>query len=81
MAEQELSRKLAVILHAVVAGSTVLVRRDETLTHKRINEAFRRFSVIVQIYGGTVREIRGDALVAEFARPSDAVCAALKFQQ
>jgi class 3 adenylate cyclase len=31
-------------------------------------------------YGGTAHEIRGDALVAEFARASDAVSAALTFQ-
>ena len=31
-------------------------------------------------YGGTAHEIRGDALVAEFSRASDAVCAAIRFQ-
>ncbi|MDX1486917.1 MAG: adenylate/guanylate cyclase domain-containing protein, partial [Acidiferrobacterales bacterium] len=81
MADQELSRKLAVIVHADVVDSTTLVQRDEILAHKRINAAFQRFSSIIQEYGGTVHEIRGDALVAEFARASDAVCAALHFQQ
>ncbi len=81
MADQELSRKLAVIVHADVVDSTALVKRNETLAHKLINEAFQRFSSIIQEYGGTVHEIRGDALVAEFARASDAVCAALRFQQ
>jgi TolB-like protein/class 3 adenylate cyclase len=81
MADQEISRKLAVIVHADVVGSTALVQRHETLAHKRINEAFQRFSSIIQEYSGTVHEIRGDALVAEFARASDAVCAALSFQQ
>lgn len=81
MADQDLSRKLAVIVHADVVGSTALVQRNETLAHKLINETFQRFSSIIQEYGGTVHEIRGDALVAEFARASDAVCAALRFQQ
>jgi adenylate cyclase len=81
MADQDISRKLAVIVHADVAGSTALVQRDETLAHKRINAAFQRFSSIVQEYSGTVPEIRGDALVAGFPRASDAVCAALGFQQ
>ena len=81
MADQDISRKLAVIVHADVAGSTALVQRDETLAHKRINEAFRRFSSIIQEYNGTVHEIRGDALVAGFARASDAVCAAISFQR
>ncbi len=81
MADQEISRKLAVIVHADVVGSTALVQRDETLAHQRINAAFQRFSSIIQQYNGTVHEIRGDALVAEFARASDAVCAALSFQR
>ena len=81
MAHQEITRKLAVIVHADVVGSTALVQRDETLAHKRINAAFQRFSSIIQEYSGTVHEIRGDALVAEFARASDAVCAALSFQR
>ncbi len=73
-------RKLAVILHADVVGSTTLVQRDESLAHERIKDAFLRFATTISSYGGTAREIRGDALVAEFSRASDAVCAALAFQ-
>lgn len=75
------SRKLAVILHADVAGSTSLVRLDESLAHDRITNAFNSFTQVIEHYGGTVQEVRGDALVAEFDRASDAVCAALNFQQ
>jgi len=78
--EQHQPCKLAVILHADVAGSTALVRRNERLAHERIQSAFRILSESVRSYGGFAREIRGDALVAEFARASDAVCAALHFQ-
>ncbi|MDJ0956688.1 MAG: adenylate/guanylate cyclase domain-containing protein [Arenicellales bacterium] len=74
------SRKLAVILHADVAGSTGLVQRDESVAHKRIQDSFRRLSETIKAYGGTPREIRGDALVAEFGRASDAVTAAIVFQ-
>jgi adenylate cyclase len=74
-------RKLAVIIHADVAGSTVLVQAHETIAHTRIRDAFNRFASIIEIYGGIAHEIRGDALVAEFSRVSDAVSAALKFQQ
>ncbi len=81
MAGPEITRKLAIIVHADVVGSTALVQRNETLAHQRINDAFQHFSFIIQGYGGAVHEVRGDALVAEFSRPSDAVCAALKFQQ
>ena len=76
-----LSRKLLVILHADVVGSTALVQNDESLAHERIRTAFSEFSRTIEAYGGTVREVRGDALVAGFERASDAVAAALVFQQ
>lgn len=81
MASKQTQRKLAVILHADIAGSTALVQSDEAVAHERITETFNRLSHAVRKYGGTVHEIRGDALVAELARASDAVCAALTFQQ
>jgi adenylate cyclase len=80
MEKDHLSRKLAVILHADVVGSTSLVQKNETLAHERIQAIFRKFSESIKAYGGIAREIRGDALVAEFDRASDAVTAALAFQ-
>ena len=80
MAKDDLSGKLAVILHADVAGSTQLVQQDEQLAHERIQNAFRRFSDTIERYHGRVQELRGDALLAEFERASDAVTAALAFQ-
>jgi TolB-like protein/class 3 adenylate cyclase len=74
------TRKLAIILHADVQGSTALVQRDEGLAHARIRDAFRRFSEAIHVYGGTTQELRGDALLATFERASDAVSAALSFQ-
>ena len=74
------SRKLPVILHADVVGSTDLVQRDETLAHERIQTVFRRLSTTNENFGGTTHELRGDALVAEFDRASDAVSAAIAFQ-
>ena len=76
-----LAARLSVIVHADVLGSTQLVQRDERLAHERITLAFRRLAQTVASYGGRVHEVRGDALLAEFARASDAVCAALAFQQ
>ena len=80
MEKDRLSRKLAVILHADVVGSTALVQRNETLAHERIQTVFNNFSETIKSYGGETREIRGDALVAEFNRASDSVSAALAFQ-
>ncbi len=65
-------RKLAVILHADVAGSTGLFQRNESVAHERMQDAFRRFSATIESYGGIAHEIRGDALVGEFARASAA---------
>ena len=80
MTEERLPSKFAFILHTDVAGSTGLVQQDEELAHKRIQDTFRRFSDIITQYHGQVRELRGDALLAEFERASDAVTAALAFQ-
>ncbi len=80
MAKDHLSRKLVVILHADVVGSTSLVQQNETLAHERIQAVFNNFSETITAYGGVAREIRGDALVAEFNRASDAVAAAIAFQ-
>ena len=80
MAKEHLSRKLAVILHADIVESTKLVQQNETLAHACILSAFQRFSETIQSYGGKAHEIRGDALVAQFERASDAIAAALAFQ-
>jgi adenylate cyclase len=77
---EEPTRKLAVLLHADVIGSTALVQLNETVAHQRIQDAFQRFSQTITQHNGTTQEIRGDALVAEFSRASDAVTAALDFQ-
>jgi adenylate cyclase len=74
------TRKLAVILHADVVGSTALVQRDEALAHKRIQDVFHRFSGTIESYNGRPLELRGDALIAEFSRASDAVESSLAFQ-
>ena len=55
MADNDLSAKLAVILHADVAGSTELVRRDEKLAHARIQESFRRLGAEI---AGSVQPTR-----------------------
>ncbi len=76
MEKERLSRKLAVILHADVVGSTAIVQKNETLAHERIQEAFNTFSKTIRDYDGIAHELHGDTLVAEFDRASDAVTAA-----
>ena len=74
------TRKLAVILHADVIASTVLVQKDESLAHERIVDTFKRFSETIEKHAGITHEIRGDALLAEFSRASDAIAASIEFQ-
>ena len=73
-------RKLAVLLHADVVDSTALVQANEALAHQRILSCFQYFAGIIKSYGGAAHEVRGDALIAQFERASDAVSAALAFQ-
>jgi adenylate cyclase len=80
MTDKRLTGKLAVILHADVVGSTALVQQDEQKAHERIHDTFIRFGTTISSYHGQVRELRGDALLAEFERASDAVAATLAFQ-
>ncbi len=80
MERERLERKLAVILHADVVGSTELVQQNESLAHQRIHSTFEKLSETISDHGGVAHEIRGDALVAEFDRASDAVSAATSFQ-
>lgn len=81
MADYRRFSKLAVILHADIAGSTALLHQNEVVAHERIKHSFLRFSDVINSYRGNVRELRGDALVAQFDRASDAVAAALLFQE
>ncbi len=73
MGSESPQRKLAVILHADVVGSTALVHLDETVAHQRLAGAFQRFSEPIEAYGGTIHELRGDSLVAEYGRASAAL--------
>ena len=79
--DEEPTRKLAVLLNADVVGSTALVQLNETVAHRRIQDTFQRFSETIATHGGTAHEIRGDALIAEFSKASDAVSASLAFQK
>lgn len=74
------ARKLAVILHADVVNSAGLVQINESVAHQRIRDVFDRLASTISNYGGIAQEIRGDALVAEFTRASDAVAASICFQ-
>ena len=81
MTGKRLQSRFVFILHADVAGSTLLVRQDESLAHQRIQKTFQDLGAAVTKYNGRVIESRGDALLAEFELASDAVSAAIAFQR
>ena len=58
-----------------------MVQRDDIVAHDRMAQAFDRLGSTIRNFHGDVREVRGDALVAEFPRASDAVTAAMDFQE
>lgn len=64
-----------------MVDSTTLVQLNETLAHERIRDTLVKLSEIISDYGGAAREVRGDALVAEFDKPSDALLASTQFQE
>ena len=72
--------KLAVILHADIVGSTKLVRDDEVFAHRATRSAFQSLESSISEHEGSALEVRGDALIGQFARPSDAILAAIHFQ-
>ncbi len=78
---RSLKRKLAVILHADVVDSTRMVQTDDVRAHEAFQLKFIELESFIKHHDGITHERRGDALVAEFSRASDAVAAALNFQQ
>jgi len=74
------NRKLAVLLHADVVGSTNLVKINAEISHVRIQECFKRSAKIISACKGKTVELRGDAIIAEFQRASDALLASLHLQ-
>ena len=51
-------RKLAVLLHADIVGSTALVQENETLAHERMQDAFRAFSKTISNHDGIAPDFR-----------------------
>ena len=80
MAKDRRTGQQAIILHTDIVDSTELVEQNKRLAYDRIQDTFGRFSNTIEKYQGHVIEVRGDALVAEFKRASDAVSASLSFQ-
>ena len=82
MTGERVTRRLAAILAADVAGYSRLMGRDENGTHARLKgHMTERFEPTLARHGGRVVKLTGDGALVEFASAVDAVSAAVEFQQ
>jgi class 3 adenylate cyclase len=79
-ANQDMRRKLTVILASDVAGYSRLVGEDEEDTVRRFREAAAEFAAFVQQHQGRIFNTAGDAILAEFGSAVDATRCALAIQ-
>jgi adenylate cyclase len=71
-------RKLATILVADVVGSTAAMERDEEATVARIHDCLRVVEDVVVRHDGRVFGTAGDAILAEFGSPVNAIRSAIE---
>ena len=81
MATGPVSRKLAVILAADVAGYSRLVSEDEEATLRTLNDYCATIADLVSEHSGRIFATAGDSVVAEFASPVQAVRTAVAVQR
>ena len=79
-ANQDMRRKLTVILASDVAGYSRLVGENEEDTVRRFREIAAEFAGFVQKHQGRIFNTAGDAILAEFASAVDATRCAIAFQ-
>ncbi len=80
MAEQIVTRKLAAILYADVAGYSRLTGEDEEGTHKTLSAHLDAMTAAIEHHRGRVVHFAGDAVLAEFASVVDALVCAMEVQ-
>ena len=80
MGSDRLSRKLAAILYADVAGYSKLTGEDEEGTHRRLRELLDLVSETVRSHGGSVVHYAGDAVLADFPTVTEALASATAIQ-
>ena len=74
-------RRLAVVMHADVAGYSRLMEADEAGTHARLITFRHLIDAALARHGGTLIGTAGDAVLATFASVSDGLAAALAMQR
>ena len=81
MAEQRVTRKLAAIFYADVAGYSRLTGEDEEGTHHTLSSYLDAITGVIEGHGGRVLHYAGDAILAEFASVVVAVTCAAEVQR
>ncbi|MCG8542652.1 MAG: adenylate/guanylate cyclase domain-containing protein [Alphaproteobacteria bacterium] len=81
MAEEKVTRKLAAVLHADVAGYSRLTGADEVGTHRAVAKSLDAMAAMVSDHGGRVVHYAGDAVLAEFPSVVIAVICAVGVQK
>lgn len=81
MAENDVTRKLAAILYADVAGYSRLTGEDEEGTHRILSACLDAITAAIHSRGGRVLHYAGDAVLAEFASAMSAVACAVDVQR
>ena len=79
--EERLPRKLAVILHADVAGYSRLAGANEDATHIRLSASRELVSELTDSHRGQVVNTAGDAVLAMFDAVADALTCAISIQR
>lgn len=80
MAIDSLTRKLAAIFYADIAGYSRLSGEDEEGTHREVMEVLDYVSGAIRDSGGTVLRYAGDAILAEFSSAVTAVRTSIAVQ-
>lgn len=78
--EPSRSRRLVAILHVDFVEYSKRMSEDEVGTHKLLSEQLNAMTDLVSKHNGRVVNYAGDALLAEFPMPSDALICALSLQ-
>ena len=81
MAEKPVTRKLAAIFYADVAGYSRLTGQDEEGTHRTLSAYLDAITTLIEGHGGRVLHYAGDAILAEFASVVVAATCAVEVQR
>ena len=81
MATKGVTRKLAAIFYADVAGYSRLTDADEEGTHQTLGTYLDAITAIIEGHSGRILHYAGDAILAEFASAGVAVTSAIEVQR